>query len=86
MSDVVVKDRKNRVAILVEVKRSRTEEQMEEDCRKALQQIDVKKYAKKFLKGYKKVLCYGAAFHEKDCLIRKVELEGCGTGSVYEMV
>ena len=84
-TDVVVKDRKNRTAILIEVKRSRTEAQMEEDCRKALRQMDVKRYAKKFLKGYKKVLCYGAAFHEKDCLVRKVELEGCGTGSVYEM-
>ena len=82
-ADVVVKDRKNRAAIIVEAKYSKTEEAMEEDCRKALQQIDLKQYAKKFLKGYKKILCYGAVFHDKDCLIRKVSLEGLGEGSIY---
>ncbi len=85
-SDVVVKDRKNRIAILVEAKHSKSEERMEADCREALQQIDLKQYAKKFLKGYKKVLCYGAAFYEKECLIKKVELPGMGAGSVYEIV
>lgn len=84
-SDVVVKDRKNRAAIIVEAKHSKTEEQMETDCREALRQIDLKMYARKYLKGYKKVLCYGAAFYGKDCVIRKVELDGCGKGSVYEL-
>ncbi len=84
-SDVVVKDRKNRIALIVEAKHSKTEELMEKDCREALQQIDLKQYARKYLKGYKKVLCYGAAFHDKDCLIRKVTLDGCGKGSVYEI-
>lgn len=84
-SDVVIKDRKTRNVIIVEVKRSISEEQMEKDCREALQQIDLKQYAKKFLKGYKTVLCYGAAFYDKDCLIRKVMLEGMGQGSVYEI-
>lgn len=72
-------------AIIVEAKHSRTEEVMEKDCREALQQIDLRKYAKKYLKGYRKVLCYGAAFYEKDCLIRNVELNGMGTGSIYEI-
>lgn len=84
-SDVVVKDRKRRRVIIIEVKRSETEAQMEDDCSKALKQIDLKQYAKRFLKGYKTVLCYGAAFYDKECVIHKIELAGQGKGNVYEI-
>ena len=84
-SDVVVKDRKKRCAIIIEVKHSDSEDLMEKDCQKALKQIDVKHYAKKYLKGYKTILCYGAAFYEKDCVIKKVELAGLGQGDVFNI-
>lgn len=70
-ADIVVKDRPNRRAIIIEVKRSEKEEMMQKDCKKALEQIRQKQYAKSFLKGYRTVLCYGAAFFEKECLIKK---------------
>lgn len=79
--DIVVKDRENRRAIIIEVKHSVSEKQMEGDCRRALEQIDTKQYAVQFLKGYRSILCYGAAFYEKSCLIRKRELSGLGLGS-----
>lgn len=72
-ADIVVKDSKNRKAILIEVKHSRTEETMPKDCEKALQQIQQKQYARNFFKGYRMVLCYGAAFFEKECLIKKLQ-------------
>lgn len=84
-SDVIVKDRKTRKVIIIEIKHSHSEDQMEKDCQKALQQIDLKKYASKYLNGYKTVQCYGAAFFQKKCLIRKVTVPGQGKGSVFEI-
>ena len=84
-SDVVVKDRKTRKVIIIEVKHSDSEDEMERNCRKALQQIDLKKYASKYLNGYKAVQCYGAVFFQKKCLIRRVTVPGAGKGSVFEI-
>lgn len=84
-SDVVVKDRKTRKVIIVEIKHSDSEDKMERDCREALQQIDLKGYASRYLNGYKTVQCYGAAFFRKKCLIRKVSITGHGKGSVFEI-
>ena len=67
--DVIVKDRKNRRAIIIEIKRSKKEDSMEKDCKKALTQIQTEQYARNLLKGYQYVLCYGIAFFEKSCLI-----------------
>lgn len=72
-ADVIVKDQRNRRAMIIEIKRSQTEEAMRKDCFKALEQIEREQYARNFLKGYRTVLCYGAAFFEKECLIRKAE-------------
>ena len=84
-SDVVVKDRKTRKVIIIEAKHSDSEEEMEKDCQKALQQIDLKKYASRYLNGYKTVQCYGAAFFQKKCLIRRITVPGQGKGSVFEI-
>lgn len=84
--DIVVKDRKNRRALIIEVKHSRSEKVMQQDCRKAFAQIETGQYARQFLKGYKTILCYGAAFFEKTCLIQKVEKTGRSEGAVYEIV
>ena len=70
--DIVVKDKKNRRVLIIEIKHSKNELQMSVDVKKALKQIDVKQYAKTFLKGYRTILCYGAAFFEKECMIRKI--------------
>ena len=43
---------------------------MPKDCEAALEQIDREKYTIHLLKGYKTILCYGAAFFEKSCIIK----------------
>lgn len=68
-ADILVKDRKNRRAIIIETKRSRREAHMPNDCLSALKQIRQRQYADGLLKGYRTILCYGAAFWGKKCLI-----------------
>ena len=43
---------------------------MPDDCLNALKQIRQRQYASGLLKGYQTILCYGAAFFEKKCLIK----------------
>ncbi|MFG6364420.1 AAA family ATPase [Schaedlerella sp.] len=83
--DVVVKDRKTRKVIIIEAKHSDSEADMEADCQKALRQADLQQYASRYLNGYKTIQCYGAAFFQKKCLIRKVTLPGLGKGSLFEI-
>ncbi len=61
--------------MIIETKHSESEEGMEKDCARAVGQIDINQYARQFLKGYKTVLCYGAAFFEKECMIKRGESE-----------
>ena len=71
-SDIVIKDRRNRRAIVIEVKIAKTEKQMEEKCQEALLQIKEKQYARKVERdGFRKVLWYGIAFYKKECIVRK---------------
>ncbi|MCI7243548.1 MAG: PD-(D/E)XK nuclease domain-containing protein [Lachnobacterium sp.] len=43
---------------------------MADECHKALQQIEEKKYATKIEQdGFKKVIRYGIAFYKKECLV-----------------
>ncbi len=69
-ADLLIKDRQNRRAIIIETKRSKKESLLETDCRQALEQIRQRQYAGRLLKGYRTILCYGAAFFEKKCLIK----------------
>lgn len=69
--DIVVKDAKKRQVLILEAKCSTGENAMGQDCQKALEQIDAKGYAEKFLHGYRQVTCYGVAFYQKQCMVRK---------------
>ena len=69
-SDVVVKDRQNRKAVVIEVKISDSVDRMERDCQKALRQIEENQYALGIEKeGFKKVIRYGIAFYRKQCMV-----------------
>ncbi len=72
--DIVIRDRKNRRMITIEIKHSKSESQMLQDCETALQQIKTRQYARSFLKGYHTVLCYGIAFFDKECLVKKAKM------------
>ena len=71
-ADIMVLDKSNRRATVFEVKRSLSMEAMDEDAERALQQADNRRYGKD-LDGYRTVLFYGAAFFEKDVLIKASE-------------
>ena len=70
-SDIVIKDRKHRIAAVLEAKISDSTKSMPDDCEKALHQIAEKKYSQKITAdGFKKVISYGIAFYKKDCLVK----------------
>lgn len=43
---------------------------MERCCEEALRQIETQEYEKN-LPGYRQILCYGIAFHQKSALVEK---------------
>lgn len=73
-ADVIIKEQRRRRALVIEVKWSGKRENgisLEKECAAALEQIEKEQYKKNLeLEGYKTVLCYGAAFRGKTCLIR----------------
>lgn len=71
-SDIVIKDRKNRRAVVIEAKWTELETQLEKECDNALQQIEDKQYGRKVERsGFKKVSKFGIAFYQKKCLVKK---------------
>ena len=66
---ILLKDRKNRRAIIVEAKTSKKKAYLNADCNKALKQITQKKYAQG-LDGYEQILCYGVAFFQKQAKMK----------------
>lgn len=69
--DILLKDQNHRRAMILEAKKSGSEADMDEDCRKAAAQILTRKYAEG-LDGYKQVLCYGIAFFQKQAKVKKI--------------
>ncbi|MDO5415618.1 MAG: AAA family ATPase [Lachnospiraceae bacterium] len=74
-SDVVITDRKNRRAILIEAKHSDSEKRMDADCIEALEQIREKKYKQSVERGYRQVTAYGIAFWGKECRMKLYQEE-----------
>ena len=68
-SDILLKDKKNRRAIIIEAKKSDKESDMDKDCKEAIKQIVKEKYAEG-LKGYEEIICYGAAFFQKQVKLK----------------
>ena len=67
--DILLKDKKNRRAIIIEAKKSDKESDMDKDCKEAIKQIVKEKYAEG-LKGYEEIICYGAAFFQKQVKLK----------------
>lgn len=70
-SDIIVKDYAGDRAAVFEVKYSKAQKTLEQDCEKALLQIDEKQYAADLEDNYARITCYGISFFKKRCLIRK---------------
>lgn len=69
--DILLKDKRNRRAIIIEAKKSKKESDMDKDCKEAIGQIIREKYAAG-LYGYEQILCYGVAFFQKQAKVRKL--------------
>ena len=74
-SDIVVKDYSGDRAAIFEVKYSKEQNDLEEDCKKALLQMDKRKYAAELEDDYAQIICYGISFFKKRCLLRLEERE-----------
>ena len=70
-TDITLTDKRKRRALVIEAKKSDSEEQMEKDCSDALEQIAEKKYAEG-LKGYRQIECYGISFFQKSALVKRL--------------
>lgn len=68
--DLVIKDKKKRRAIIMEMKIADSLESMQKAEERALKQIEEMHYADSiYAQGYQKVIKYGAAFYRKSCLV-----------------
>ena len=73
-SDLVIKDKKKRRVVIMEMKIADSAESMQKAEERALNQIEEMCYADSIsAQGYQKVLKYGAVFYRKSCLIGRCE-------------
>lgn len=71
-SDIVIKDRKNRRAVVIEAKWTDDEKRLESECDDALRQIEEKQYAREIERaGFRAVERLGIAFFQKTCLVKR---------------
>ncbi|MEZ3487189.1 MAG: PD-(D/E)XK nuclease domain-containing protein [Lachnospiraceae bacterium] len=68
--DILLKDKRNRRAIIIEAKKSKKESDMDTDCDKAIGQIVTERYAEG-LYGYTQICCYGISFFQKQAKVKK---------------
>ena len=73
--DLVIKNKKKRQAVIIEIKIADSMQSLQKSAEKAMDQIEDMRYADGiFAQGYQKVIKYGAAFYRKNCLISKSEV------------
>lgn len=70
-SDVVVYDSLNGKVAIFEAKYSEKLKDMENDCNRALRQINTRMYAEEYEDDYDQILCYGISFFKKRCLVKR---------------
>ena len=73
--DLIIKDKKKRQAVIIEIKIADGMQSLQKAAEKAKGQIDDMRYADGIsARGYQKVIKYGAAFYQKNCLISISEI------------
>lgn len=75
--DILLKDKRNRRAIIIEAKKSKKESDLDQDCDEAINQIITEKYAEG-LYGYTQISCYGISFFQKQAKVKKFHTERIG--------
>lgn len=70
-SDITIKDRKNRRAVVIETKVTDSENKLDAACDSALEQIADRLYASAIEQsGYKQVISFGISFYKKKCCVK----------------
>lgn len=69
--DILLRDKRNRRAIIIEAKKSKRESDMDKDCDAAIDQIVAGKYAEG-LYGYTQIFCYGISFFQKQAKVKRL--------------
>lgn len=70
-SDLVIKDRTNRRAVVIEAKIARHEDRLRAECDEALEQIEKRQYARRVKRaGYNSIVRLGMAFYRKSCVVK----------------
>lgn len=69
--DILLRDKRNRRAIIIEAKRSKRETDMDKDCEAAIAQIVSERYAEG-LYGYTQIFCYGISFFRKQAKVKRL--------------
>ena len=72
--DILLKDKMNRRALIIEAKTADTEGEIEKMTREAVDQILREKYWKG-LDGYRTILCYGVCFYRKTATVEEMIIE-----------
>ena len=70
-SDIDVREKRKKRGMILEAKKSDTEEEMEKDALDGKQQIIEKEYLRGF-RGFDSVICYGVSFFQKKALVKKL--------------
>lgn len=70
-TDIDIREKKKRRAMIIEAKKSASAEDMEKDALAGVKQIAAREYLKGF-EGYRSVLGYGVAFYRKMALVKKL--------------
>jgi len=75
--DILLKDRMNRRALIIEAKTAKTKGEIESVKQEAVDQIVREKYWKG-LDGYRTILCYGVCFFQKEAYVKELKLSTLG--------
>jgi hypothetical protein len=68
---LILAKRRRQLAIIIEIKATDDYRKLDEKCDEALQQIEEKKYDAELMQnGYQKIIKYGIAFCQKDCMVK----------------
>lgn len=69
----MIKDRRNRSAVVIEMENASSEDKLEAECQNAINQMEENQYARKIERsGFRKVVRYGISFYKKECLVKSV--------------
>lgn len=69
---LVIKDRKNRSAIIIEAKKAENMYTLNKACDEGIVQIITRQYEKDLGDGFQNVLCYSMSFYQKTCMVKKL--------------